>query len=49
MPDRAAAGAADAAYRIGRHEVVVHVEDLEYVGQRYKSISRISKVITGTN
>ena len=31
------------------HEVVVHVEDFEYAGQRYKSISRISKMITGTN
>ncbi|WP_297728884.1 hypothetical protein [Limnohabitans sp. Rim8] len=28
---------------------MVHVEDFEYVGQRYKSISLIGKVITGTN
>ena len=32
-----------------RHEVVVHVDDFEYAGQRYKSISRIAMVITGTN
>ena len=32
-----------------RHEVVVHVDDFEYTGQRYKSISRIAMVITGTN
>ena len=32
-----------------RHEVVVHVDDFEYAGQRYRSISRIAMVITGTN
>jgi hypothetical protein len=32
-----------------RHEVVVHVDDFEYSGQRYRSISRIAMVITGTN
>ena len=32
-----------------QHEVVVHVDDFEYAGQRYKSISRIAMVITGTN
>jgi hypothetical protein len=32
-----------------RHEVTVHVDDFEYAGQRYKSISRIAMVITGTN
>ncbi len=31
------------------HEVVVNVNDFEYAGQRYKSLSRIAKVITGTN
>jgi hypothetical protein len=32
-----------------RHEVLVHIDDFEYAGQRYKSISRIAMVITGTN
>ena len=32
-----------------QHEVVVHVDDFEYAGQRYKSISRIAMDITGTN
>ena len=32
-----------------RHEVLVHIGDFEYAGQRYKSISRIAMVITGTN
>lgn len=27
----------------------MHVDDFEYAGQRYKSISRIAMVITGTN
>ena len=32
-----------------RHEVIVHVDDFEYAGQRYKSLSRIAMIITGTN
>ena len=32
-----------------RHEVIVHVDAFEYAGQRYKSISRIAMIITGTN
>ena len=32
-----------------RHEVVVHVDDFEYAGQRYNSLSRIAMIITGTN
>ena len=31
------------------HEVVVNLSDFEYAGQRYKSLSRIARVITGTN
>ena len=31
------------------HEVVVNLSDFEYEGQRYKSLSRIARVITGTN
>ena len=31
------------------HEVVVNLNDFEYAGQRYKSLSRIARVITGTN
>ena len=32
-----------------RHKVIVHVDDFEYAGQRYKSLSRIAMIITGTN
>lgn len=31
------------------HEVLVNLRDFEYAGQRYKSLSRIARVITGTN
>ena len=31
------------------HEVLVNLNDFEYAGQRYKSLSRIARVITGTN
>jgi hypothetical protein len=30
-------------------EAIVHVDDFEYAGQRYKSLSRIAMIITGTN
>jgi Protein of unknown function (DUF2924) len=32
-----------------RHEVLVNVDDFEYLGKRFKSLSRIATVITGTN
>ena len=31
------------------HEVVVGIDHFEYQGRRYRSLSSIAKVITGTN
>ena len=31
------------------HEVLVHEDDFEYAGERYSTLSKVARVITGTN